>query len=81
MVAEEKLAFVVCLGPNCSVNGAQDLIQWGKDLQDAGLLRLSTVNCTGNCTEAPVALFGNRYVTQASPAKLTETVIKHGWFV
>ena len=58
------LSVTVCLGPNCSVLGGQELLGWCQDLCQAGLaLSVETVLCTGHCAEAPVVLWQDRYVT------------------
>ncbi|MCB1051429.1 MAG: NAD(P)H-dependent oxidoreductase subunit E [Acidobacteria bacterium] len=76
------LSVTVCLGPNCSVLGGQELLGWCQDLCQAGLaLSVETVLCTGHCAEAPVVLWQDRYVTEANPHQLTERLIREGWCV
>ena len=76
---EKTLNVIVCRGPSCSLMGSDELVAWCRDLKAAGLpLRHDISGCTGNCVESPVVQWRDRYVTEASPEKLTELLIDEG---
>ena len=76
---EDGLSVVVCRGPSCSLMDSESLLSWCRDLQEAGLpISFEKSGCTGNCSECPVVQWNGRYLTQCSPARLTEQLILDG---
>lgn len=73
------LKVVVCKGPSCGLMGARRLEEWCADLENAGLsLEHDISGCTGNCLEAPVVQWNDRYLTECTPEKLTSQLIEDG---
>ena len=71
------LEVVICRGPTCSLMDREALQAWCADLEAAGLPVTHEVSgCTGNCLEAPVVCWNGRIITEASPERLTETLIE-----
>ena len=57
-------------------------MEWAKGLQAAGLdLQLEEVHCTDHCSEAPVVIWNDHYLTQADVDQLTQKVIEEDWLV
>jgi NADH:ubiquinone oxidoreductase subunit E len=55
------------------------LTSWCADLEAAGLPVTHGISgCTGHCLEAPVVQWNERMITEASPARLTATLIEEG---
>jgi len=78
-VKTATLTVTVCQGPSCSLLGGQELIDWARQLSEAGLsVACSQSGCTGNCLESPVVQWNERYVVECTPAKLTELLIEEG---
>ncbi|MCB1044255.1 MAG: NAD(P)H-dependent oxidoreductase subunit E [Acidobacteria bacterium] len=78
----DKLEITVCVGPQCSQFGADDLRLWCRTMEQAHLsLELLEVHCTGNCDEAPVVCWNQTYMTEVTAMQLTERLIDEGWFV
>lgn len=68
---------IVCKGPSCSLLGGEALLDWCRDLEAAGLpVEYEVSGCSGNCMESPVAQWNGRYLTECSPEKLTEELIR-----
>lgn len=77
----KNLEVIVCRGPSCSVMDSADLMNWCRDLQAAELpVTCAESLCTGNCTEAPVVQWNGRYITEATPEKLTERLMHEDLF-
>lgn len=71
-----KLKIAICKGPSCSLLGADQLQTWCQELVQADLpIHYDITSCTGNCLESPVVEWNGEYVTDCSPAKLTERLI------
>ena len=76
MTPTKSLQIRICRGPNCSLLGGDGLLQWCRDLIAAGIpIDHEISGCTGNCLEAPVVEWNGRYLTEMSPAKLTDQLI------
>ena len=75
----KSLNVVVCKGPSCCLMNGDALEAWCRDLAAAGLPVTHEISsCTGNCQESPVVQWNGRYLTECSPAKLTEQLMEDG---
>ncbi|MDJ0841492.1 MAG: hypothetical protein QNK37_33600 [Acidobacteriota bacterium] len=76
---DNSLKVVVCKGPTCSLLNGGELEEWCRDLEAAGLPVSHEISgCTGNCLESPVVQWNGCYLTECSPAKLTEQLMEDG---
>ena len=76
---DKALNVVVCKGPSCSLMNGSELEGWCRDLEAAGLpIDHDISGCTGNCLESPVVQWNGRYLTECTPAKLTEQLMEDG---
>lgn len=77
----KTLSITVCRGPSCSLLGSSALVSWCRDLADAGIaLDFQISSCTGHCQEAPIVAWNGSFLTQMSPAKMTEALIQEETF-
>lgn len=71
-----------CKGSICSLVGGRELEAWCAALRQAGFpLKLGAMECSDNCSQAPLLRVNGDLLTEASPSKLTTRMIAEGWFV
>jgi len=75
----------VCLGTACHVRGAARVLDRIKmylgvdvgEMTKDRLFSLETVNCLGACAMGPIAVVGNEYHGQMTPAKVKSAIKKY----
>jgi NADH:ubiquinone oxidoreductase subunit E len=72
----------LCKGLICSLVGGRELEAWCAAMRQAGFpLELSVMECSDNCSQAPLLRVNGKLQSEANPSALTMQMIAENWFV